>query len=158
KTSLTSTTDETILAKRRQGLGQLLLAGLAERAFERLYRRTLGAEELHLEDQRSGYTETDYRVLHGSHRPVFRLNMKFHGTLFANARTMVGLEPADCFALATYKVWQGLQKQQTEVLPYVFAVVSVPGLTAESVGEIISPTLVHLAAFAYAAQSAGKRD
>src|SRR5262245_29408808 len=57
KTSLTSTTDETILAKRRQGLGQLLLAALAERAFERLYRRTLGAEELHLEDQRSGYTE-----------------------------------------------------------------------------------------------------
>jgi hypothetical protein len=137
---------------------QLLLAALAERAFERLYRRTLGAEELHLEDQRSGYTETDYRVLNGSRRPVFRLNIKFHGTLFANARAMVGLEPPDCFGLATYKVWQGIQKQQVEVLPYVFAVVSVPGLTAESVGEIVPAALVHLAAFAYAAESSGKRD
>ena len=71
---------------------------------------------------------------------------------------MVGLEPTDCFALATYKVWQGMQKQQTEVLPYVFAIVSVPGLTAESVGSILPPQLVHLAAFAYAAQSGGKRD
>lgn len=158
KTSLASATDEAILAKRRQGLGQLLLAGLAERVFERLYRKTLGAEELHLEDQRSGYTETDYRVLNGSRRPVFRLNIKFHGTLFANAKAMVGLEPRDCFGLATYKVWQGIQKQQAEVLPYVFAVVSVPGLTAESVGAMAPTRLVHLAAFAYTAQSAGKRD
>lgn len=158
KTSLASATDEAMLAKRRQGLGQLLLAALAERAFERLYRKALGAEELQLEDQRSGYTETDYRVLNGARRPVFRLNIKFHGTLFANARAMVGLEPTDCFGLATYKVWQGMHKQQTEVLPYVFAVVSVPGLTAESVGAIAPTRLVHLAAFAYAAESAGKRN
>ena len=158
KTSLVSAADEALLAKRRQGLGQLLLAALAERAFERLYRKTLGAEELLLEDQRSGYTETDYRVLNGARRPVFRLNIKFHGTLFVNARAMVGLDPKDCFALATYKVWQGTQKQQTEVLPYVFAIVSVPGLTAESVGAIVPTRLVHLAAFAYAAQSPGKRD
>ena|SRR5437867_7771784 len=71
---------------------------------------------------------------------------------------MVGLEPTDCFALATYKVWQGMQKQQGEVLPYVFAIVSVPGLTAESVGAIVPARLVHLAAFAYAAKSGGKRD
>lgn len=158
KTTLASASDEALLAKRRQGLGQLLLAGLAERAFEGLYRKTLGAEELHLEDQRSGYTETDYRVLNGSRRPVFRLNIKFHGTLFVNAKAMVGLEPSDCFALATYKVWQGTQKQQVEVLPYVFAIVSVPGLTAESVGAIVPARLVHLAAFAYAAKAGGKRD
>ncbi|PYO03427.1 MAG: hypothetical protein DMD91_01095 [Candidatus Rokuibacteriota bacterium] len=158
KTTLAAAADEALLAKRRQGLGQLLLAGLAERAFERLYRKTLGAEELHLEDERSGYTDTDYRVLNGSRRPVFRLNIKFHGTLFVNAKAMVGLEPTDCFALATYKVWQGMQKQQGEVLPYVFAIVSVPGLTAESVGAIVPARLVHLAAFAYAAKSGGKRD
>ena len=63
KTTLASATDETLLAKRRQGLGQLLLASLAERAFEGLYRKTLGAQELELEDERSGYTETDDRVL-----------------------------------------------------------------------------------------------
>ncbi|MGH2361956.1 MAG: hypothetical protein ACRDGM_15635 [bacterium] len=158
KTTLASATDEALLAKRRQGLGQLLLAGLAERAFEALYRKTLGAEELQLEDERRGHTETDYRVLNGARRPVFRLNIKFHGTLFVNARSMVGLEPKDCFALATYKVWQGTQKQQTEVLPYVFAIVSVPGLTAESVGTIVPTRLVHLAAFAYAAKAGGKRD
>lgn len=158
KTTLASATDQALLVKRRQGLGQLLLASLAERAFEGLYRKTLGDEELHLEDERSGYTETDYRVLNGSHRPVFRLNIKFHGTLFVNAKSMVGLEPNDCFALATYKVWQGMHKQQTEVLPYVFAIVSVPGLTAESVGATVPERLVHLAAFTYAAQAGGKRD
>jgi hypothetical protein len=78
--------------------------------------------------------------------------------LFENAKAMVNLEPEDCFALATYKVWQGIQKQQTEVLPYVFAIVSVPGLAAEGVGAIVPEDLVHFAAFAYAAASAGKRD
>ncbi len=157
-TTLADAADPAKLAKRRRGLGQLLLAALAERTFERLYRRTLGSEELHLEDQRTGYTETDYRVLNGSRRPVFRLNIKFHGTLFQNAKQMVGLEPEDCFALATYKVWQGLRRQDEEALPYVFAIVSVPGLTADSVGAVVPDRLVDLAAFAYAARSAGKRN
>ncbi len=156
-TTLVDASDETRMTKRRRGLGQLLLAALAERTFERLYKRTLGSEELHLEDQRTGYTETDYRVLNGSRRPVFRLNIKFHGTLFQNAKQMVALEPEDCFALATYKVWQGLRRQDDEALPYVFAIVSVPGLTADIVGAAVPDRLVHLAAFAYAARSAGKR-
>jgi hypothetical protein len=158
KTTLTEAANVELLHKRRKGLGQLLLAALAERAFERLYRQTLGTEELQLEDQRSGYNETDYRVLNGNRRPVFRLNIKFHGTLFANAKDMVNLDPEDCFALATYKVWQGMQKQHTEILPYVFAIVSVPGLAAESVGAIVPENLVHFATFAYAAATAGKRD
>ncbi len=156
-TTLSEASDEARLNKRRRGLGQLLLAALAEHTFERLYRRTLGSEELHLEDQRTGYTETDYRVLNGSRRPVFRLNIKFHGTLFQNAKQMVGLEPEDCFALATYKVWQGTLRQEEEALPYVFAIVSVPGLTADIVGAAVPARLVHLAAFAYSARSAGKR-
>lgn len=158
KTTLQEASENARLVKRRRGLGQLLLAALAERTFENLYRKTLGSEELHLEDQRTGYTETDYRVLNGSRRPVFRLNIKFHGTLFQNAKDMVGLEPEDCFALATYKVWQGMQRQQAELLPYVFAIVSVPGLTADIVGTTLPDRLVHLAAFAYSAQSAGKRN
>lgn len=158
KTTLATSADEMLLAKRRQGLGQLLLASLAERAFERLYRKTLGDQELLLEDHRSRYTETDYRVLNGARRPVFRLNIKFHGTLFMNAKAMVGLEPNDCFALATYKVWQGMQKQHAEVLPYVFAIVSVPGLKAETVGLTAPEGLVHLAAFVYAAKAGRKRD
>jgi hypothetical protein len=144
--------------KRRQSLGQLLLAGIAERTFEQLYRRTLGDQELVLEDERTGYSETDYRILNGARRQVFRLNIKFHGTLFANAKTMVGLEPQDCFALATYKVWQGQKKQEKDTLPYVFAIVSVPGLKAESVGAVVPARLVELAAFGYAGQSIGKRD
>jgi len=157
KTTLQEASDESKLTKRRRGLGQLLLASLAERTFETLYRKTMGSAELHLEDHRTGHTETDYRVLNGSMRPVFRLNIKFHGTLFQNAKLMVGLEPEDCFALATYKVWQGMQRQQVEVLPYVFAIVSVPGLTADIVGAAVPDRLVHLAAFAYSARSAGKR-
>lgn len=156
-TSFAEAADAERLGKRRRGLGQLLLAALAERAFEKLYRKTLGSEELQLEDHRTGHTETDYRVLNGSRRPVFRLNIKFHGTLFQNARQMVNLDPEDCFALATYKVWQGIQTQQKEVLPYVFAIVSVPGLTADLVGAAITDRFVDLAAFAYAARSAGKR-
>ncbi len=37
------------------------------------------------------------------------------------AAELVGLDPSDCFALATYKIYQGLQKQEEEVLPYLFA-------------------------------------
>lgn len=149
--------DEEGWKRRRQSLGQMVLAGLAERTFERLYKTTLGSEELLLEDERTGYTETDYRVLNGSRRPVFRLNIKFHGTLFANAKVMVGLEPEDCFALATYKIWQGMEKQDKEVLPYVFAIVSVPGLTAEAAGAIVPERLTHLAVFVYAATFDKKR-
>ena len=91
-----------------------------------------------LEDDRGSRNETDYRVLNGQRRPVFRINIKFYGTLFRNAQDLVGLEPEDCFALATYKIYQGLQKHESERLPYVFVIVGVPGLTGASVG-VASP-------------------
>lgn len=50
---------------------------------------------------------------------------------------MVGLEPTDCFPLATYKIHAALQQQDQEHLPYVFAVVVVPDLNAAAVAEAI---------------------
>lgn len=138
-------------------LGQLLLGLLAERAFEDIYKKTLGTTELRLEDSREGRTDTDYRVLNGEGRPVFRMNIKFHGTLFRQARELVGLEPDDCFALATYKIKQGLDKQDSEILPYVFVVVSSP-VSALDVGAAIPKEFVELACLIHASKKVkGKR-
>lgn len=145
--------------RRPQGMiGQLLLGELAERAFERIYKETMGTDELILEDAREARNETDYRVLNGQRRPVFRINIKFYGTLFRNARDLVGLDPEDCFALATYKIHQGLQKHESERLPYVFVIVGVPGLTGASVGAAVPEDLAHLVSLVHAAAGVpGKR-
>ncbi len=52
----------------RDMVGQLLLGELAERAFETIYKETMGTDELKLEDARSSRNETDYRVLNGQQR------------------------------------------------------------------------------------------
>jgi hypothetical protein len=145
--------------RRPQGMiGQLLLGELAERAFEKIYKDTMGTDELILEDSREARNETDYRVLNGQQRPVFRINIKFYGTLFRNAQDLVGLDPRDCFALATYKIHQGLQKHESERLPYVFVIVGVPGLTGASVGAVVPEDLAHLVSLVHAAKGmAGKR-
>lgn len=113
---------------------------------------------LYLEDAREARNETDYRVLNGQRRPVFRINIKFYGTLFRNARDLVGLDPEDCFALATYKIHQGLQKHESERLPYVFVIVGVPGLTGASVGAAVPEDLAHLVSLVHASTGVpGKR-
>lgn len=53
-------------------------------------------------------------------------NIKFHGTLFRESQEYVNLAPADCFALATYKIHGALRRQDQEFSPYVFLVISVP--------------------------------
>lgn len=142
-----------------KNLGQLVLGELAEHEFERIYKSTLGTTELVLEDHRTGRTETDYRVLNGSGLPVFRVNIKFHGTLFRKAKELVGLEPEDCFALATYKIWQGLQKEEKETLPYLFVVVSLPGTHGEVVGNELPEELqTILLLSAISKKSKGKRE
>lgn len=145
--------------RRPQGMiGQLLLGELAERAFEKIYKETMGTDELVLEDAREARNETDYRVLNGQRRPVFRINIKFYGTLFRKARELVGLEPEDCFALATYKIHQGLLKHDQERLPYVFVIVGVPGLTVAGVGAAAPEDLAHLISLVHAAKGVpGKR-
>ncbi len=146
------------MKRARTILGQLVQGQLAEKAFERIYKETMGTDALHLEDAREARTETDYRVLNGSNRPVFRINIKFHGTLFRNAQDQVGLNPEDCFALATYKIHQGLLKQDREVLPYILVIVSAPGLTAEAVGAAISTELIHFVSLVHAGKKfTGKR-
>jgi hypothetical protein len=115
-------------------LGQMLLGRCAELAFEDIYRAGMATEEFQLRDVRESRSDTDYRVFNGQGRPIFRINIKFHGAQFRRARELVGLEPEDCFALATYKIHSAMGKQEEERLPYFFAIVGVPHLTAPSVG------------------------
>lgn len=156
--NLTEASSTVAMQRPREMIGQLLLGELAERSFMDIYRETMGADELILEDERISRNETDYRILNGQRRPVFRINIKFHGTLFRNARGLVGLDPEDCFALATYKIHQGLLKHETERLPYVFVIVGVPGLTGARVGAAIPEDMAHLISLVHAARRvAGKR-
>lgn len=118
----------------QQILGNLIVGRCAELTFEQMYKEHMHTTELELRDLREGRSDTDYRLYNGKGRPVYRINIKFHGSIFRRAKEMVGLEPDDCFALATYKIHGALQKQQKDELPYIFVVVSVPNLTAESIG------------------------
>lgn len=142
----------------RANIGQLAIGNLAERSFENKYRQMMGTNELQLQDQRVDRSDTDYRVVNGQQRPVFRMNIKFHGTLFRQAKDLVGLEPEDCFALATYKIHLATKKQEDEHLPYLFVIISVPNLTSVSVGNTMPEDAQHCAAFVAAAQMTGKRD
>lgn len=119
----------------RQMLGNLIVGRCAERVFVDRYKREAAVTELALSDVRETRSDTDYRLLNGRGRPVYRINIKFVGSQFRRAQEMVGLMPADCFALATYKINAALQKQVTDRLPFLFIIVSVPGLSAEEVGS-----------------------
>ncbi len=130
-------TKESALAGRRLGIAQMLLGALAERRFEGLSEEITGPGVLRVEDHRPSRTDTDYRLLNGHGNPICRLNIKFHGTLFRDARRYVGLDPADCFALATYKINNALRRQEAERLPYVFLVLSVPELSAPEVARLV---------------------
>lgn len=130
-------TDGDSLRRAQLILGQMTLGVIAERVFEELYRSETATDEFELQDERAGRSDTDYRVLDALKRPIFRINIKFHGSQFRRAEELVGLVAADCFALATYKIHGALKKQEDERLPYVFAIVGVPNLTAEVVGQAI---------------------
>lgn len=158
KVGLVETGQADAMVKPRNLVGQLLLGEIAERAFVDIYRETMGTDELRLEDDRSSRNDTDYRVVNGQGRPVFRINIKFHGTAFRNARDLVGLEPEDSFALATYKIHQGLQRHETERLPYVFVIVGVPGLTGAAAANAMPERFAHLVSLVHAAKGIpGKR-
>ena len=140
-------------------LGQLLVGRAAEAAFEAIYNEEMESDEMELRDMRESRSDTDYRLYNGDGRPIYRLNIKFHGALFANARQVVGLEPEDCFALATYKIRGALRKQEAEHLPYIFVVVGERSLTGEKVGQEIPGHYIDTAALYYQSPRAkGKRD
>lgn len=142
-----------------QTLGQLLVGKAAERAFEEIFREEMESHELELRDLRGGRTDTDYRLYNGQGRPVYRINIKFHGALFERAPELVELEPEDCFALATYKIHGALGKQEQEGLPYIFAIVGVRSMSGEGVGVRIPSQYVDGTAYIYQSPKAqGKRD
>jgi hypothetical protein len=142
-----------------QMLGQLLLGRCAEIAFEQIYKSEMHSEEFELRDLREGRTDTDYRLYNGQGRPIYRVNIKFHGSPFRRAPEMVGLESGDCFALATYKIHSAIEKQRQEGLPYFFAIVGVPNLTGASVGGNIPPFLIETVALIdQAPKGKSKRD
>lgn len=124
--------------RQRQMLGQLLLGKCAELAFEDIYRQHMGTEDFDLVDLREGRSDTDYRLVNGQGRYLYRINIKYFGSIFRRASELVALNPNDCFPLATYKIAGALEKQEAEHLPYVFAIVGVSDLTPRHVGELFS--------------------
>lgn len=151
--------DEHHRGRSAQMLGQLLVGRCAELAFEEMHRTEMQSQEFELRDIREGRTDTDYRLHNGQGRPVYRINIKFHGSPFRRAKELVDLEPEDCFALATYKIHSALLKQDQEGLPYFFAIVGVPNLTGAKVGEAIPARFVDTVALVdQAPRGKSKRD
>jgi hypothetical protein len=118
-----------------RGLAQILLGRAAELAFEDIYRTEMGTQEFELVDLREGRTDTDYRLLNGRKRPLYRINIKFTGSTFRRAAELVGLAPEDCFPLATYKIFSATKKQIEEHLPYIFLAVFVRTLNVDAIGS-----------------------
>lgn len=133
------------LKRARSGIAQIVQGLLAESHFEVLSTDLLGAQGFRVEDQRRKRSDTDFRLLGPDGRPICRLNIKFHGTLFAQAEEYVGLSPSDCFALATYKIHGALQRQQSERLPYIFLIISVPDFPRDIVERNITEDQAWLA-------------
>ncbi len=150
--------DPDLLNRARRGIGQMLLGTLAEHSFERSYRNIVQPDELRLEDTTSGRTDTDYRVFNGRDRPVFRINIKFHGSVFRKARDLVRLAPDDCFPLATYKIHLATRRQEEEFLPYLFVIVTVPGLAGDDAGTVVPEDLAHLTSLYLRSSQPRKRD
>jgi hypothetical protein len=141
-------------------LGGLVLGQAAEIAFEDIYRSEMGQEvEFQLVDLREGRSDTDYRVLNGKGRGIFRLNIKFFGSTFRRGAELVGLDPNDCFPLATYKILSAVEKQTAEHLPFVFTVVGVPNLTALSMRNYFSEDdITMIALISKSKKVSGKRN
>jgi hypothetical protein len=132
------------LARRRNGIAQILLGRSAELRFEQLIPRLVGTRGLTIEPRLADRSTTDYLLKDTHGRPLCRLNIKFHGTLFRDAQENVGLAPKDCFALATYKIHSALQQQTRDAYPYVFLILSIPNLTSASVAGYVPEDLVWL--------------
>jgi hypothetical protein len=142
----------------RKNLAGLLRGRAAEIAFEDIYKSSMHSSEFELVDVREGRSDTDYRLLNGGGRRLYRINIKFFGSNFRQGPELVGLQPEDCFPLATYKIHGALQKQEQEHLPYLFIIVGVPGLTAEALAPAIEDKYVLPLAWLSASKLAGKRD
>ncbi len=143
----------------RRNVGQLVLGRAAEIAFQDICEAGIDPNEFSMTDVRQGRTNTDFRLLNGGGRPLYRFNVKFFGSVFRRGAEMVRLSPSDCFPLATYKIMAALQEQEKEHLPYVFAIVGVADLNASSVAEAIpEPEILPLAMLFASSAVTRKRD
>ncbi len=142
------------VAERRElTMAQVILGKAAEYAFERLYRRHMGEDiEFSLADKRSEYSDTDYRLLNGKRRPLYRINIKLFGTPFERSEELVGISSDDCFALATYKIFGGLEKFNSEKLPYLFVIIRAPGMTSANIASKIPDDCVYFISALYASR------
>jgi hypothetical protein len=70
----------------------------------------------------------------------------------------VGLDPSDCFALATYKIHGALKRQEDERLPYVFLILSVPEAPRSLIEASIADDPAWLAAISDRATEEAIRD
>lgn len=134
------------LARAHAGLAQMLVGTLAEAYFEIVSKQIVGSQGYRIQDERVGRTDTDYRLIAADGHPICRFNIKFHGTAFAKSQEWVQLDPSDCFALATYKIDAALKKQDSERLPFVFLVISVPNLPRSAIQASIPDDWAWLAA------------
>lgn len=130
-------------ARLRLTLGQLLIGAVAERVFEKHWTEVVPSA-YGLADDRAARGDTDFLVYNDDDQQVFRLNIKFYGAQFRRSLELVGLEPDDCFALATYKIWAATEKQNSEGLPYIFVIVGVPGMSGVDMGRHVPDRLIHL--------------
>jgi len=137
--AITEPMSDADMSRNRRTLGSLIIGQAAERAFERIYAAEMQTSEVELVDDRTQRTDADYILRNGQQKPLFRLNIKQHGSIFRQALDHVGLEPDDCFPLATYKIHSALQKQDQQHLPFLFVVVTVPGLEADKIGQRLPP-------------------
>lgn len=120
---------------RRSKFAGLVVGAIAEQEFQARYQVAMAGQEFSFEDQIAAATETDVLVKNGYGRPAFRINIKAHGTRFAQAQKFVQMDPEDTFALATYKIRDALKKSQLERLPFLFAIVSSGILATEAIGN-----------------------
>ena len=127
--------DERDVARNNRTLGSLIIGRAAEAAFQELYSKHMETMQVSVHDDRKSGTDADFILRNGSNRDLYRMNIKLHGSVFRQSRDYVGLDPLDCFPLATYKISNALQKQDELHLPYLFVIVTVPGLAAEQVGQ-----------------------
>ena len=87
---------EEALKKLRRNVGSLVLGRAAEIVFEDIIRAGVDSVEFSIRDLREGRTNTDYRLLNGGSRPLYRFNVKFFGSVFRRGAEMVSLAPFDC--------------------------------------------------------------
>jgi hypothetical protein len=151
-----STIPQDVFTRAKNGIAQMLLSLLAERRFIQLSNEITGAGVLKIEDHRPSRTDTDFRLMNGGGRPLCRLNIKFHGTAFRESRRHVGLEPDDCFPLATYKINNAEKRQKAEDLPYVFVVLTALDLASAEVARIVPDDYVQALVIMQRAVSTGK--